>query len=220
MLSSRNSVPFPYVSDMLMAAGYACRCFTVYMAVRIRVGIELLVLGLDILYDSWSPAMTVSSICISILSMLSSSTVKQRPEDNDRYVQNCRNGKSPKETRDANFSWTGLFGILRRHLWWVLWGAVAAWYLSLFRPNRVKALEPGRAERAFARYDYLTVMKKFLFTNKTDQLIAPPGMEIIDYLETPSFCPPWITEELQVYADKFQETGFTGALNYYRTMDL
>ncbi|KAJ0629730.1 putative ubiquitin-conjugating enzyme E2, ubiquitin-conjugating enzyme/RWD [Helianthus annuus] len=28
------------------------------------------------LYDSWSPAMTVGSICISILSMLSSSTVK------------------------------------------------------------------------------------------------------------------------------------------------
>ncbi|GMP81466.1 hypothetical protein CsSME_00036166 [Camellia sinensis var. sinensis] len=51
----------------------------------------------DILYDSWSPAMTVSSICISILSMLSSSTVKQRPTDNDRYVKNCR--KSPKETR-------------------------------------------------------------------------------------------------------------------------
>ncbi|KAG0500601.1 hypothetical protein HPP92_000673 [Vanilla planifolia] len=43
---------------------------------------------LDILYDSWSPAMTVSSVCISILSMLSSSTVKQRPEDNDRYVRN------------------------------------------------------------------------------------------------------------------------------------
>ncbi|XP_016201920.2 LOW QUALITY PROTEIN: probable ubiquitin-conjugating enzyme E2 16 [Arachis stenosperma] len=51
---------------------------------------------LDILYDSWSPAMTVSSICISILSMLSSSTVKQRPEDNDRYVKNCRNGRSPR----------------------------------------------------------------------------------------------------------------------------
>ncbi|KAF5747143.1 ubiquitin conjugating enzyme [Tripterygium wilfordii] len=94
---------------------------------------------LDILYDSWSPAMTVSSICISILSMLSSSTLKvwlkcfwlfkflliycfiiyfylleklviwaslmytivmqQRPPDNDRYVKNCRNGRSPKETR-------------------------------------------------------------------------------------------------------------------------
>lgn len=54
---------------------------------------------LDILYDSWSPAMTVSSICISILSMLSSSTIKQRPADNDHYVKNCRNGRSPKETR-------------------------------------------------------------------------------------------------------------------------
>ncbi|KAL2552752.1 putative ubiquitin-conjugating enzyme E2 16 [Forsythia ovata] len=53
---------------------------------------------LDILYDAWSPAMNVSSVCISILSMLSSSTVKQRPEDNDRYVKNCR-GRSPKETR-------------------------------------------------------------------------------------------------------------------------
>lgn len=54
---------------------------------------------LDILYDSWSPAMTVSSICISILSMLSSSTVKARPPDDDQYVRNCRNGRSPKETR-------------------------------------------------------------------------------------------------------------------------
>nr|TKS10123.1 putative ubiquitin-conjugating enzyme E2 18 [Populus alba] len=54
---------------------------------------------LDILYDSWSPAMTVSSICISILSMLSSATVKQCPADNDRYVKNCRSGRSPKETR-------------------------------------------------------------------------------------------------------------------------
>ncbi|XP_062144274.1 uncharacterized protein LOC133851735 [Alnus glutinosa] len=81
--------------------------------------------------------------------------------------------------------------------------------------------EPGRAERAFARYDYLTVMKKFLLSAKRDYLVAPLGMEIIDYLETPSVMPKWITEEqLQVYADKFQESGFTGALNYYRAIDL
>ncbi|PON71511.1 Ubiquitin-fold modifier-conjugating enzyme [Parasponia andersonii] len=61
--------------------------------------VNVVLLPVYILYDSWSPAMTVSSICISILSMLSSSTVKQRPEDNDRYVKNCRNGRSPKETR-------------------------------------------------------------------------------------------------------------------------
>lgn len=64
-------------------------------------------------------------------------------------------------------------------------------------------------------------MKKFFLINKTEQLTAPPGMEIIDSLETPSWLPPWITEEeLQVYADKFQESGFTGPLNYYRAMDL
>ncbi|CAK7334459.1 unnamed protein product [Dovyalis caffra] len=87
-------------------------------------------------------------------------------------------------------------------------------YISQFQ-------EPGRAERAFARYDYLTVMKKFLLINKSDPLIAPSGMEIIDYLQTPAVLPPWITEEeLQVYADKFEESGFTGSLNYYRAMDL
>lgn len=64
-------------------------------------------------------------------------------------------------------------------------------------------------------------MKKFMLINKTDLLIPPPGMEIIDYLETPSFLPSWITEEeIQVFADKFQESGFTGAFNYYRALNL
>ncbi|XP_023749022.1 uncharacterized protein LOC111897292 [Lactuca sativa] len=81
--------------------------------------------------------------------------------------------------------------------------------------------ESGRAERAFAKYDCLTLMKKFLLINHGDVLVAPPGMEIIDHLQIPSSLPPWITEdELQVYADKFQETGFTGGLNYYRAIDL
>nr|AFK43935.1 unknown [Lotus japonicus] len=80
--------------------------------------------------------------------------------------------------------------------------------------------EAGRAERAFARYDCLTVMKKFLLMT-TDFLVAPPGVEIIDFLPTPSVLPSWITEEeLMVFADKFQESGFTGPLNYYRAMDL
>jgi pimeloyl-ACP methyl ester carboxylesterase len=80
--------------------------------------------------------------------------------------------------------------------------------------------EPGRAERAFARYDYLTVFKKFLLL--TDPVfVAPPDMEIIDYLETPWSLPSWITEdELRVFAEKYEESGFTGPLNYYRAMDL
>lgn len=81
--------------------------------------------------------------------------------------------------------------------------------------------EPGRAEKAFARYEILTVIKKFLLITTDDLLIAPPGKETIDVLETPSELPSWITEEeLQAYADKFQQTGFTGGFNYYRAMDL
>lgn len=64
-------------------------------------------------------------------------------------------------------------------------------------------------------------MKKFLLTTRTDFMVAPPGTEIIDDLVIPSEIPEWITEEeIQVYADKFQKSGFTGPLNYYRAMDL
>jgi ubiquitin-conjugating enzyme E2 W len=53
---------------------------------------------LNVLYDGWSPVLGVSSICLSLVSMLSSATVKKRPADNDNYVRNCV-GRSPKQTR-------------------------------------------------------------------------------------------------------------------------
>mmetsp|Transcript_1488 Transcript_1488/g.4955 ORF Transcript_1488/g.4955 Transcript_1488/m.4955 type:complete len:155 (-) Transcript_1488:5233-5697(-) len=53
---------------------------------------------LNILFDGWSPALTVTSICLSILSMLSSAKRKGVPPDNDTYVAKSH-GKSPKETR-------------------------------------------------------------------------------------------------------------------------
>jgi ubiquitin-conjugating enzyme E2 W len=40
---------------------------------------------LNILGSDWSPALTVMSICLSILSMLSSAKVKCRPDGDDRY---------------------------------------------------------------------------------------------------------------------------------------
>lgn len=51
----------PYVIVFILSHSFDVSCFFILV---------------DILYDSWSPAMTVSSVCISILSMLSSSTVK------------------------------------------------------------------------------------------------------------------------------------------------
>eukprot|EP01041_Mallomonas_annulata_P010201 gene10201-21263_t len=54
---------------------------------------------LNILYEDWSPALTVQSVCISILSMLSSATEKILPPDNGSYLM--FNRRSPKESRFA-----------------------------------------------------------------------------------------------------------------------
>jgi hypothetical protein len=79
--------------------------------------------------------------------------------------------------------------------------------------------ELGRAEKAFARYDAATVLKKF-YSIELDDLTAPSGVEIIDFFEASSSPLPWLTdEELGQYAEKFQKSGFTGPLNYYRMMD-
>ncbi|KAJ3303374.1 ubiquitin-conjugating enzyme E2 W [Kappamyces sp. JEL0829] len=51
---------------------------------------------LSILYDTWSPALTCSSVCLSLISMLSSCDQKTRPPDNDSYVK--RAPTSPKDS--------------------------------------------------------------------------------------------------------------------------
>mmetsp|Transcript_10930 Transcript_10930/g.17807 ORF Transcript_10930/g.17807 Transcript_10930/m.17807 type:complete len:150 (-) Transcript_10930:1440-1889(-) len=51
---------------------------------------------LNILGVDWSPALTVRSIVISILSMMSSASIKTPPEDNDRYTRSLRT--NAKET--------------------------------------------------------------------------------------------------------------------------
>ncbi|KAL7603993.1 hypothetical protein Lser_V15G16314 [Lactuca serriola] len=59
--------------------------------------------------------------------------------------------------------------------------------LDHFNQQQVKLIqESGRAERAFAKYDCLTVIKKFLLINHGDVPVAPPGIEIIYHMEIPS----------------------------------
>lgn len=52
---------------------------------------------LSILSDDWSPALSVQSICLSILSMLSSCSEKKRPPDDMFYVRTA--SKNPKRTQ-------------------------------------------------------------------------------------------------------------------------
>ncbi|KAL4452961.1 hypothetical protein ABPG74_002526 [Tetrahymena malaccensis] len=50
---------------------------------------------LSILYDEWSAALTVSSVCLSILSMLSSATKKGRPFNDAEFCKRSQ-GRGPK----------------------------------------------------------------------------------------------------------------------------
>ncbi|CAI5437606.1 unnamed protein product [Caenorhabditis angaria] len=52
---------------------------------------------LSILADDWTPALSVQSVCLSILSMLSSAREKKHPMDDAIYVRTC--SKNPSKTR-------------------------------------------------------------------------------------------------------------------------
>ena len=52
---------------------------------------------LSILTEDWSPALSVESVCLSVISMLASAKEKTRPPDDSFYVKTC--SKNPKKTR-------------------------------------------------------------------------------------------------------------------------
>jgi pimeloyl-ACP methyl ester carboxylesterase len=122
------------------------------------------------------------------------------------------------------------------------WGANLAWQLAVLHPERVRAVaglsvpfvprapaqpmpimrrhlgedfymawfqEPGVADEALARDVRRTLTTKRQWTaqwaEKDDDPAEPP---------------PWLSEqELAVYVEAFQRTGFTGGLNWYRNID-
>lgn len=56
---------------------------------------------LNILGDDWSPALTVKSVVLSVVSMLSSAVRKERPRDDARYSATHGSNSNPKNTRFA-----------------------------------------------------------------------------------------------------------------------
>ncbi|KAL6619497.1 hypothetical protein ACP70R_034636 [Stipagrostis hirtigluma subsp. patula] len=132
------------------------------------------------------------------------------------------------------------------------WGALTAWSLCLFRPDRVRALvalsvaytprsaarkpveglralygddyyicriqEPGAIEAEFARLGTEQVLRKFLSYRTPGPLFIPKTGWGSQDDEVP--LPSWVTEEdIKYYASKFDKTGFTGGLNYYRALN-
>ncbi|CAN6548248.1 unnamed protein product [Malus baccata var. baccata] len=135
------------------------------------------------------------------------------------------------------------------------WGALIAWYLCLFRPDRVKALvslsvqfmprnpqrkfieslqaaygddyyicrfqEPGVIEAEFAQMGTTRVIKEFLTYRNPGPLFLPKGKGFGHPTDTPIVLPSWLSEdEVNYYAAKFDKTGFTGGINYYRNLDM
>ncbi|KAH7857172.1 hypothetical protein Vadar_009844 [Vaccinium darrowii] len=135
------------------------------------------------------------------------------------------------------------------------WGALIAWSLCLYRPDRVKALvnlsvhflprnpmikpvdmfrglfggdhyicrfqEPGDIEAEFALIGVREVVKKFLTYRHPGALYFPKGKGFECFPDTSVILPSWLSEEdVDYYASKFEMTGFTGGINYYRAFDL
>ncbi|XP_062150322.1 uncharacterized protein LOC133858886 [Alnus glutinosa] len=135
------------------------------------------------------------------------------------------------------------------------WGAIIAWYLCLYRPDKVKALvnlsvaftlrnpkrkpleslrdfygddyyicrfqEPGEIEAEFAQIGTTRVLKEFLTYRNPGPLFLPKGKGFGHPPDALIDLPSWLSEEdINYYATKYEKTGFTGAVNYYRDLDL
>ncbi|EHA8591454.1 bifunctional epoxide hydrolase 2-like [Cocos nucifera] len=121
------------------------------------------------------------------------------------------------------------------------WGALIAWNLCMFRPDRVKALvnlsvafmprnpamKPVDYFRDLYGDDYYicrfqietaSIFRMFLPSRDPGPLLMPKeGWGLPENITLPS----WLSEEdINYYASKFDKSGFTGPVNYYRCLNL
>lgn len=81
--------------------------------------------------------------------------------------------------------------------------------------------KPGDIEAEFAALGTRSTMARFLSYHSPEPLLLPEGGGGLGDPNAPVVLPPWITEDdLDYYTAKFEKSGFTGGLNYYRSLDL
>ncbi|THF93891.1 hypothetical protein TEA_026715 [Camellia sinensis var. sinensis] len=89
-----------------------------------------------------------------------------------------------------------------------------------FIPN-LSSSEPGEVEEKFASCDTGNIISAFLSSRDTRPPVLPKELDFKAIFQAPIALPSWLTEEdINYYAGKFNQTGFTGGLNYYRALDL
>ncbi|KAI4349680.1 hypothetical protein L6164_010240 [Bauhinia variegata] len=81
--------------------------------------------------------------------------------------------------------------------------------------------QPGEAEEEFACAGTARIIKKFLASRDPRPPCVPKEIGFGGKPGTHVALPSWLSEEdVNYYATKFDQKGFTGALNYYRALDL
>ncbi|KAL3505703.1 hypothetical protein ACH5RR_031085 [Cinchona calisaya] len=81
--------------------------------------------------------------------------------------------------------------------------------------------EPGDIEAEFAQIGVKNFMKKILTYRTPSPLFFPKGKGLGGLPDSPDVLPSWLTEEdVDYYVSKFEKTGFTGGVNYYRALNL
>jgi len=80
--------------------------------------------------------------------------------------------------------------------------------------------EPGGMEAEFASVGTSEVLQRILASEGSFPICIPEGNEILDLIPEVTTLPPWCTEEdLKHYTEQFEQSGFTGPLNYYRAIN-
>lgn len=80
--------------------------------------------------------------------------------------------------------------------------------------------EPGEIEEDFAADDTALLLRKFYRSHDSKPPCIPKEIGFRG-LKAPNTLPSWLSEEdMNYFASKFKQSGFTGGLNYYRAMDL
>ncbi|TYI64950.1 hypothetical protein E1A91_D09G123500v1 [Gossypium mustelinum] len=94
------------------------------------------------------------------------------------------------------------------------------YFCSIYVCNYALIREPGEIEAEFAEMGTETVMKALLTYRVPDPLMLPKGKPFGHSANTPITLPSWLSEEeVNYYVTKFNKSGFTGVINYYRNFD-
>ncbi|KAF7811319.1 Epoxide hydrolase [Senna tora] len=82
--------------------------------------------------------------------------------------------------------------------------------------------EPGKMEAEMAKVGVRFVVENMLTSRKTGPPILPKGRYGAGFnTDTSITLPSWLSEkDVDYYVSKFEKTGFSGGLNYYRNLNL